>query len=128
METSQLSQPAAPVDGAIPVIREHVVCTPDTCSGRPRIAGSRITVKQVVIMHERQRMTPEQIVSEHPHLTLADIHAALAYYHDHRESINAEIQADKQWYEQMKATAPSMVREKLEARKADAQNDPIPPR
>jgi uncharacterized protein (DUF433 family) len=128
MEPTQLTEPLAQVDEAVvPVIREHIVSTSDTCGGKPRIAGSRITVKHIVIMHVRQRLSPEQIVSEYPHLTLADIHAALAYYHDHREAINAEIQADKEWYEQMKTTAPSSLREKLEARSANAQNNPISP-
>jgi uncharacterized protein (DUF433 family) len=70
--------------GTIPVIREHIVSTPDTCGGKPRIAGSRIQVKDVVIWHAHLGMTPTEIVSKWPHLTLADIHAALAYYHDHR--------------------------------------------
>ena len=52
------------------VIREHIVSTPDTCGGKPRIAGSRIQVKHLAIMHERQGMSPEDIVSEFPHLTL----------------------------------------------------------
>lgn len=113
--------------GMLPVIREHIVSTPDTCGGKPRIAGSRIRVKDVVIMHERQRMTPEAIVSDFPHLTLADIHAALAYYHDHREEINAEIVADRAWYEEQRGKQPSRLKEALKARKADGANDPLPP-
>ena len=97
----------------LPVIREHIVSTPDTCGGKPRIAGSRIQVKHLAIMHERQGMSPEEIVSEFPHLTLADVYAALAYYHDHRESINAEIAADRAWYEEQKARQPSRLKEML---------------
>ncbi len=108
------------------VIREHIVCTPETCGGQPRIAGSRIPVKHVVIWHERIGQTPAQIVSEYPHLTLADIHAALAYYHDHREEINADIQAERREYEAMKESMPSLLREKREARRADAADDSIP--
>jgi uncharacterized protein (DUF433 family) len=99
--------------GTIPVLREHIVSTPDTCGGKPRIAGSRIQVKHVAIMHERQGMTPEAIVSEYPHLTLADIYAALAYYHDHREQINAEIVADRQWYEEQREIQPSRLKDVL---------------
>src|SRR3954447_17887563 len=104
--------------GALPVIREHIVSTPDTCGGKPRIAGSRIRVKDVVIWHVHQGMTPAEIVSKWPHLTLASIYAALAYYHDHREETNAEIMADRAWYEEQKAKGPSLVREKLERLKA----------
>jgi uncharacterized protein (DUF433 family) len=112
--------------GALPVIREHIVSTPDTCGGKPRIAGSRIRVKDVVIWHERQGMAPAEIVSKWPHLTLASIYAALAYYHDHREELNAEITADQAWYEEQKAKTPSLVQEKLKRLEGtDAANDSL---
>ena len=114
--------------GTLPVIREHIVSTPDTCGGKPRIAGSRIRVKDIVIMHERQGMRPEEIVSEFPHLTFADIHAALAYYHDHREELNAEIVADRAWYEEQRESQPSKLKEALKARNANGSNDTLPPR
>jgi uncharacterized protein (DUF433 family) len=112
--------------GTLPVIREHIVATPDTCGGKPRIAGSRIRVKDVVIWHDRQGMTPAEIVSKWPHLTLSDIHAALAYYHDHREEINTELAADQAWYDEQKAKSPSLLQEKLTARKANGTNDTLP--
>src|SRR5690242_7955629 len=89
--TASPSQDSPSIPGTLPVIHEHIVSTPDTCGGKPRIAGSRIQVKHVAIMHEREGKSPEEIVSEFPHLTLAGIYAALAYYHDHREEINSEI-------------------------------------
>ena len=113
--------------GILPIIREHIVSTPDTCGGKPRIAGSRIRVKDVVVWHDRQGMTPSEIVSKWPHLTLASIYAALAYYHDHREEMNAELAADKTWYEEQKAKSPSLLQEKLQNVKAtDATNDSLP--
>jgi uncharacterized protein (DUF433 family) len=114
---SLTNDPASPS-----VIREHVVRTPETCGGKPRIAGSRIQVKHVVIWHDRMGQSPSQIVSEYPHLTLADVYAALAYYHDHREEINADIQAERRDYDEMKATAPSRLQEKLDARRVDASS------
>src|SRR3954451_20015712 len=102
--------PLAEATSVLPVIREHIVSTPDTCGGKPRIAGSRIQVKHIAVMHERQGMTPEAIVSEYPHLTLSSVYAALAYYHDHREEINADITAEREWYEEMKAKHPSPLR------------------
>src|SRR6202521_5115297 len=50
-------------EGMLPVIREHIVKTPGTCWGKPRIAGTRIKVEQVVIWHERMGMRPEEIGS-----------------------------------------------------------------
>lgn len=128
--TTTSSPPIHPkAEGATPsAIREHVVRTPDTCGGKPRIAGSRIQVKHVAVWHERMGQTPARIVSEFPHLTLADIYAALAYYHDHREEIDADIIAEREQYEDMKATEPSLLREKLRQRQADAPDDPLPSR
>ena len=112
-------------DSTLLVIREHIVRTPETCGGKPRIEGSRIPVKHVVIWHERMGQSPAQIVSDYPHLTLADVYAALAYYHDHREEINADIQAERRNYDEMKAARPSVLREKLQERKADGSNNPL---
>jgi uncharacterized protein (DUF433 family) len=125
--TSTLSPQTFPKaeESTILVIREHIVRTPETCGGKPRIAGSRIPVKHVVIWHERMGQSPAQIVSDYPHLTLADVYAALAYYHDHREEINADIQAERQSYEGMKESLPSRLGEKIQQRKADVTDNPL---
>jgi uncharacterized protein (DUF433 family) len=88
---------------------EHIVMTPGTCSGRPRIAGTRIKVKHVVIWHEQMRMSPGQIVADYPHLTLADVYAALTYYYDHREQIETEIRDDDAFAEELRASGPSII-------------------
>jgi uncharacterized protein (DUF433 family) len=93
-QTANQSQESQPMVGTLPVIREYIVSTPDTCTGKPRIAGSRIRVKDVAMWHDQQGLSPPEIVSKWPHLTLSSVYAALAYYHDHREEINAEILAD----------------------------------
>jgi hypothetical protein len=41
--------------------------------------------------------------------------------------MNAEIAADRAWYEEQRAKHPSRLREKLETRKSDAPDDPLPP-
>lgn len=126
MESTPTPAPSSGATAAPPE-RVHIVSTPDTCGGKPRIAGSRIQVKHLAVMHERQGMSPEDIVSEFPHLTLADVYAALAYYHDHREAINAEIAADRTWYEEQRAKQPSRLQERLKTGKSDAPDDPLPP-
>ena len=125
--SSQTLSPQAAGPAASPPERVHIVSTPDTCGGKPRVAGSRIQVKHLAIMHERQGMSPEEIVSEYPHLTLADVYAALAYYHDHREAMNAEIAADRAWYEEQRAKNPSRLQERLKTRTSDATDDSLPP-
>jgi hypothetical protein len=40
-------------------------------------------------------MAPAEIVAEFPHLSVADVYAALAYYHDHRENIEGQALEDE---------------------------------
>ena len=68
----------------------YVVETPGICGGAPRIEGSRIRVSQIVLMTE-QGISADEIASSFPHLTLAQIYAALSFYHDHRSQIDREI-------------------------------------
>jgi uncharacterized protein (DUF433 family) len=59
--------------------------------GRPVIAGTRIKVSQIAVEYARLGWTPDQIVDAHPHLTLAQVHAALAYYYAHQAELDREI-------------------------------------
>jgi len=107
------------------VISEHIVSTKDTCGGAPRITGSRIRVKDVVIWHIHQGLSPDEIITRWPHLSLAGVHSALAYYYDRKDEIEAEIEADEARYEEMKAENPSLVHEKLAKLRVNASDDPI---
>jgi uncharacterized protein (DUF433 family) len=62
----------------------------DASVPRPVVAGTDIKVAQIASEHEHMGMTPDEIVDAHPHLTLADVHAALSYYFDHMEEIRAD--------------------------------------
>jgi uncharacterized protein (DUF433 family) len=97
---------------------QHIQVTPGVCGGRPRIAGHRIRVQDVVVWHERLGYAPDEIVSEHPGITLADVHAALAYYHDHREEIRRDMAEDAEFVESMKKAIPSKLAAKLNRRNA----------
>ncbi len=61
----------------------RITRTPGVCGGKACIAGHRVRVLDVVTWHEDQGMTPDEIVADIPSITLADVHAALAYYADH---------------------------------------------
>ena len=65
----------------------RIAKTPGVCGGRACIAGHRVRVLDIVAWHEHQGMTPDDIVSHVPSVTLADVHAALAYYFDHMAEI-----------------------------------------
>ncbi len=106
-----------------PLSREHIVSTPDTCGGKPRIAGHRIRVQDVVLWHEKMGMSPEEIVSEYTGLTLADVHSALAYYHDHKEEIRAYLREEEVRAAELEAKLPSLSG--LTTAGRDAKDNPI---
>jgi uncharacterized protein (DUF433 family) len=83
--------------------KRHIVTTPGACGGKPRIDGTRIRVQDIVVWHERQGRSPEQIVASYPQLSLADVHAALAYYFDHCEEIKRQMKEGEELVAQMKA-------------------------
>ena len=104
---------------------EHIQITPGVCGGKPHIAGHRIRVQDVVAWHEHQGMSPDEIVYHYPSLTLADVHAALAYYYDHLEEIRQQIHESDAFAAKLAAETPSILQRKLEER--DARTDQIPP-
>ena len=57
---------------------EHIEVTPGICGGKPRIAGHRITVRQIVVWHDRLGRGADDIATEYD-LQLSDVYAALAY-------------------------------------------------
>jgi uncharacterized protein (DUF433 family) len=63
---------------------------PGIRGGRPKIAGTGLTVRRVVGWY-KAGMSPEEITLEYSHLTLAQVHAALAYYHANLEEIESDI-------------------------------------
>ncbi len=92
---------------------ERIVKTPGVCGGKARIAGHRVRVLDIVAWHEHQGMTPDEIVSHVPTITLADVHIALAYYFDHVEEIQAEMRSERDLAEEMRRSHPSLVKAKL---------------
>lgn len=73
----------------------HIVRVESVCGGRPIVAGTRLSVRTIV---ERTQLgeSPEQIVLDYPPLKLAQVYAALCYYHEHKAEIDAEIYANEE--------------------------------
>ena len=69
--------------------------SPEVRHGRVRIAGTGITVHRVAVLSNLGH-SPEEIVRKYKHLTLAGVHAALAFYHATREQVDAELAADRE--------------------------------
>ena len=87
----------------------HIESTVDTCGGKPRITGTRIRVQDIVVWIEAGR-SPDEIVGSYAQLTLADVYAALAYYHDNRAVIDGQIQEDDELVRRLKSKlAPGLI-------------------
>ena len=78
---------------AVMEIGSLIVSSQDVRGGRPRIAGTGVTVQRIVRWY-RLGLTPEEIADRVGHLNLAQVHAALAYYHANQLVMEAEIAAD----------------------------------
>jgi uncharacterized protein (DUF433 family) len=127
--TSTPPQISAPPDGSttFPVVAEYIGTRPGYCGGRPHILGHRIKVKHVAVWHERMGLSPAEIVAEHPTITLAQVHAALAYYYDHLAEIETELDEEDKAFDALKVAGPSLL-EKIRQRKLNAPDDPLPSR
>ncbi len=82
--------------------KQHIESVAGRCGGKPCIVGHRIRVQDVVLWTE-QGMSPDAIATAYPQITLADVHAALAYYFDNIEAINRDIHEDEEFVERMKS-------------------------
>ncbi|MBI5649285.1 MAG: DUF433 domain-containing protein [Chloroflexi bacterium] len=71
-----------------------IVQTPEIGGGQPRIAGTGISVRRVVGWYQLG-LTEEEIADRLGHLSLAQVYAALAYYHANRAEIDAAIDAEE---------------------------------
>ncbi len=78
---------------AVTDIGTLIVRSPDIRGNRPRIAGTGVTVRRIVSWYQLG-MSPEEIVAEIPHLNLAQVYAALTYYHANREEIDDDLAAE----------------------------------
>ena len=91
---------------------QHIEITPGICGGKPRIAGHRITVRQIVVWHERLGRNADEIATEYD-LDLSDVYAALAYYFDHREEIDQDLEDSASWIAELKQSSPSLLKRRF---------------
>ena len=81
---------------------EHIVVED---KGVAVVADSRTKVAQLVSEVMAYGWSPEELHFQHPHLSMAQIHSALAYYWDHQEEINQQIEDDLQYVDRMRRAA-----------------------
>ena len=73
----------------------HITVNKAISGGNPIIKGTRISVSNIA-QYYLLGLTPEEIQRELPHLSLAQVFDALAFYLDHRKIIDREIERDKE--------------------------------
>jgi uncharacterized protein (DUF433 family) len=95
---------------SVPNVVQHVEVSAGVCYGKPRIAGTRITVQDIAVWHERMGLSADEIVTRHPELSLAAVYGALAYYFDNREAIDAALRASRDFAEGLRSSFPSKLR------------------
>lgn len=84
--------------------------------GRPWIGNTNVKVIEVVLDHLSYGWNAETIQENHPHLSLAQIYAALAWYYDHQVEMDAEIaRQDGRLHALRAAVAPSPLQRRLAA-------------
>jgi uncharacterized protein (DUF433 family) len=91
---------------------QHIAITQDVAGGKPRIAGHRITMQDIVIWHERMGLSADEIASNHG-LSLSDVYAALTYYYDHRQEIDEAILADESYVAELRKRINSKLSGKI---------------
>ena len=101
----------APV-GAYP----HIEKTPGVCGGKACIAGTRIRVLDIVGL-KRRGFEPEEMLRMYAvPLSLAQVHAALAYYYDHPEEIEASIREGRKLVARIRLDQSRVLRQRRRAR------------
>lgn len=75
-------------------IGKLIVRSDDIRGGRPRLAGTGVTVQRIVGWY-KLGLSPEEISERVGHLSLAQVHAALAYYHANQEEVEADMAAEE---------------------------------
>ena len=93
-------------------LTQHIEINAAIRGGKPRIAGTRITIADVVIMYLRMGMSLEEIAAKYD-LPLSGVYAAMAYYFDHREEIDRSIEEDEAFVEAFQRQNPSLLQRKL---------------
>ena len=81
-----------------------IVRTPDIRGGRPRIAGTGVTVRRIVSWY-KLGLAPEEIADRVGHLSLAQVHAALTYYHANQEEIETDLATEEAEADRIEAEA-----------------------
>jgi uncharacterized protein (DUF433 family) len=96
------------------IVDRHIEADDSVRGGKPCIAGTRITVSDVALMHLHLGQSLEQIAG-HYGISLAALHVAMAYYYDHQAEMDRAIQEEEAFLQASKERNPSLLQAKLRA-------------
>ena len=88
---------------------------------QPSIAGTTMKVVELITAQLAYGWSPEELAFQFPHLTLGQIHSALAYYWDHRDEIEQRIAEDERMWEEGRREQ-SLLQERIAARESRASS------
>lgn len=86
------------------IAHPHVEHDPAVCGGSAIIHGTRFPVRSVALYVLQHGLTPEELVTKFPPLSLAQVHDALAYYYDNRQEIEKEIAENRKEHVKQRAS------------------------
>src|SRR5207247_11424607 len=82
---------------------QHIVLG---AGNRPYISGTTMKVVELVLEQVAHGWSAEELHSQHPYLSLGQIHSALAYYWDHRDELDRDIARRRERVEELRRTTP----------------------
>jgi uncharacterized protein (DUF433 family) len=93
-------------------LNQYIDITPGIRGGKPRIAGTRMTVADIATLYLRMGQSLDLIAGKY-HLPLASVYAAMAYYYDHQDEIQQSMREDDAFADSLQSNYPSRLQAKL---------------
>jgi uncharacterized protein (DUF433 family) len=90
-------------------VYSHITKDPEVCGGKACIDGTRIRVLDIVCLM-RQGFSAQEMLGAYPSLNLAQVYAALSYYHENPQEIDVDLVRDRE------------AADRIEAERADVLN------
>jgi uncharacterized protein (DUF433 family) len=90
----------------------HITSNPKVRGGKPCIAGTRLAVVDIALLHMRGYQPEEMLNYYMRPLTLAQVHSCLAYYFDHREEIESYFEESEQAAAELEAARDAYLKKR----------------
>jgi uncharacterized protein (DUF433 family) len=91
----------------------YISIDPKVSGGQAVIKGTRIRVMDIAIKYELTGLSADKIIDEDPHLKLEQVHDALSYYYENKDTFDKKYREDQSFLTQLKKHYPSKLKAKL---------------